>query len=103
MALWGSSGVPFDLRVTRTREALAKAKTERQAMIALSEADTAVLREIEAEYTFHPGPADTLLDRIASAHVQFVTMLASQALHTKLVTPQLVGAWAAETLTEWLP
>ena len=95
MASWcNDPEFPSDERVTRTRDALAKAKTESQAMIALSDADTATLREIEAEYFFHPGSAEDLRERIVAAHLQYISMMGAQALHTKLVTSDVVaGPW----------
>src|SRR5438034_8454704 len=104
MASWcNDPEFPSDERVTRTRDALAKAKTESQAMIALSDADTATLREIEAEYFFHPGSAEDLRERIVAAHLQYISMMGAQALHTKLVTSDVVAGWAAGVLSEWLP
>ncbi len=90
-------------RVTRTRALLADAKTELDAMIALSEADIATLRELEAVYFHHPGLAATLRERIAGAHAEFARTWKSQALTTAQVTPDLFRRWAADTLSEWMP
>ena len=63
---------PLAQRVAQTRDALGAARTERQALIALSEADTDTLRAIEVEYFALPGPLETLRDRVAAAHARFV-------------------------------
>lgn len=93
----------LDERVTRARQALAGAKTEEAAMIALSDADLATLRVVEADYFHHPGPAGSLRARIARAHAHLARHWKQQMLSTVQATPELVAGWATETLVECLP
>lgn len=78
------------------------ATTEREAWVALSEADTSTLRELEALLFKLPGPVDDLRERLVVAHVHFKEHWRAQMLSTAKVTPKLFQQWAVAVLVEWL-
>jgi len=88
--------------VYRVRQSLARARSLNAALAALSMADTPMLREIEADYTFRAGPADTLRERIAAAHLLSLAGRGNPMGDTGHVTTDLVRQWAHDTLVEWM-
>lgn len=94
---------PVSERVAEVRAKLVGANTKAATWLAISGADRATLRVLEAEYFHHPGPLGTLLDRIASAHLEAVGRLGGTGTSTAAVTPEIVAAWAMDTLTDYLP
>ena len=86
-------------RLAETRRQLALATNVEGALVALSMADTEVLRAIEARTSYTPGTVDTLRERIAAWHV---TNLGRQTLTSSAtVTPDVVAGWARGCLDAW--
>lgn len=88
--------VPLQARLAHTRRRLATAFSFDEAFVAISRAGPDVLRELEADYTFLPGPARSLRERIALTHERLVRVKVQMS--TQRVTPLAVTAWAQETL-----
>ncbi len=84
--------------IASLRGELAEATTRKQALAVLSEAGTAVLRGLEPSYFLHAGPAATLRERIADAHVRLQEGWRQQSMSTGRVTSTMVSEWAMQAL-----
>lgn len=92
--------------VVAVRRQLAGARTIEHAMLALSFADLATLREIERGYhSGPPVPAAEVREWIARTHADLVVSARKGAavLNTQKVSAAHLLGWALDTLTEWLP
>lgn len=93
----------LDERVAAARARLVGANTRAATWLAISGADRETLRVLEAEYYHQPGPIATILDRIVEGHLIAVARLGGGVTSTEAVTPEIVAAWAMDTLTDCLP
>ena len=87
---------PLDARLAEVRDRLTRAPDYDAAFVALSRADTETLRALEEELAFLPGPAATLRERLAAAHVARVR--GKVAMTTRRVTPKAVARWAVDAV-----
>lgn len=88
--------VPLAVRVDHTRRRLMLAFDFAAAFVALCRADRDVLRALEADYTFMPGPYENIRERIARAHVAAVRT--KNPMTTRRVGHVAVQRWAAQAL-----
>jgi hypothetical protein len=87
-------------RVARARRRLSTAFTVDAALTALSWEELDALREIESAYVSNPGPAATIRERIAEAHVRWTRLKAVST--TQAITTDTVGWWAQDILDLFL-
>ncbi len=87
---------PLLVRLDYVRRRLMTAFDFATAFVALCRADQEVLRALEADYVFMPGPYDNIRERIARAHVAAVRT--KVPMSTQRVKPAAVLGWAAQAL-----